>query len=158
MFSAGIMRGLLKKKAFQVAPEDKEGKISGKDELMTSLKLKGIEYDTWKVQVKKTLKTRAHQNISTYPKRQQLYYIYKTIMNRRTFEYSLRHLMKYFLFCRQLKSNDKMKKGPSKRDMFLNRAIVKLKEDMSIMKLLSRAQIVEEMLGILFNKSDWLLM
>ena len=79
-------------------------------------------------------------------------------MNRRNFEYSLRHLFNYFLRFRKCRKNDKLRGGPAKRDLYLNRAIVKLKKDMSVSKLLSRAQIVEEMHQILFNGSDRMLM
>ena len=102
--------------------------------------------------MKKTLKAKANQDISTYPKRQQLYYIYRTIMNRRNFEYTFRHLINYFLHCRSCKKNSSLKLGVAKRDLYLNRAIVKLQHDMSVTKLLSRAQIVEEMQEILFNR------
>merc|ERR1719464_866256 len=112
----------------------------------------------WKVKMKKLIKAKATQDISNYPKRQQLYYIYRTIMNRRNFEYTFRHLLKYFLYCRNCKKNNSLKSGAAKRDLYLNRAIVKLRDDRSITKLLSRAQIVEEMQEILFNKSDRMLM
>ena len=108
--------------------------------------------------MKQTLKEKSLQNIGSTPKRQQLFYIYRLIMNRRNFEYSLKHLFKYFCLCRSLRRNDKLRQGPAKRDLYLNRAIVKLKKDMSIVKLLNRAQIVEEMHQILFNKSDRMLM
>jgi len=79
-------------------------------------------------------------------------------MNRRNFEYTFRHLIKFFLNCRNCKKNSSLKSGAARRDLYLNRAIVKLRSDRSITKLLSRAQIVEEMQEILFNKSDRMLM
>ena len=79
-------------------------------------------------------------------------------MNRRNFEYSLRHLCTFFLRWRRCRKDEKLRSGPGKRDLYLNRAIVKLKNDMSVSKLLSRAQIVEEMHQILFNGSDRMLM
>ena len=79
-------------------------------------------------------------------------------MNRRNFEYHFKHLIEYFMFCRKYKKIENLRSGPSKRDLYLNKAIAKLKEDMDIVKYLNRAQVVEEMHEILFNKSDRMLM
>ena len=79
-------------------------------------------------------------------------------MNRRNFEYSFKNLLSYFLLCRNYKKNSDLRHGPAKRDLYLNKAIGKLREDMDIVKLLNRAQVVEEMHEILFNKSDRMLM
>ena len=79
-------------------------------------------------------------------------------MNRRNFEYSLRHLFKYFLGCRNCRNNKSLKYGPSKRDLYLNRIIVKLKSALSVNSLLTSGQNVEEMHQILFNKQDRMLM
>ena len=108
----------------------------------------------WEGSIKKILKEKAKQDIGVIPKRQRLFFMYKSIMNRRNFEYTLRHMFNYFSRCRFCKKNDTLRHGPSKRDMYLNRAIGKLKSDMSVKKLLNRAQIVEEMHQILFNPSD----
>ena len=79
-------------------------------------------------------------------------------MNRRNFEYRFKNLCSYFLLCRNYKKNNDLRRGPAKRDLYLNRAIVKLKEDMDIVHYLNQAQVVEEMHEILFNKSDRMLM
>ena len=86
----------------------------------------------------------AKQNISISPKRQQLYYIYRTVMNRRNFEYSLKHLFNYFFKFRMCRKNDSLRQGEARRDLFMNRAIKKLKNSLSVIKLLSMAQMVEE--------------
>ena len=101
-------------------------------------------YDIWKEKTKKSLKEKAKQKISNKPKRQQLYHIYRTIMNRRNFEYSLRHLMSFFIKFRMCRKIDNLRQGNAKRDLYLNRAIKKLKNGLSVTKLLSVAQMVEE--------------
>ena len=108
--------------------------------------------------MKMILKNKVKQDISKYPKRQQLYYVYRTIINRRNFEYTLKNLFSYFFLCRNCSKREKLWRGPAKRDLYLNRAIVKLNKDMGVMDLLFRAHIVKEMQQILFNKSDRMLM
>jgi len=53
--------------------------------------------------MKKSMKAAADRDppVSKKPKRQQLYWIYKTVMNRRNFKYSLGQTFKYFCcrFC-----------------------------------------------------------
>ena len=131
MSTTMMMRGLLRLK------DKKLNKVE--------TKVRKSQAQKWGERLKHIMKEKSKQDISTFPKRQQLFYIYKTIMNRRNFEYSLRHIFTFFLRCRNCKKNDALRHGPSKRDLYLNRAIGKLKNDMSVNKLLSRAQIVEEM-------------
>ena len=89
--------------------------------------------------MKDKLKEKSNARISKFPKRQQLYYIYRTVMNWRNFEYQYKHLLEYFLLCRNRKKINDLRRGPAKRDLYLNRAIGKLKKDMDIVKLLNRA-------------------
>ena len=137
------------------------GLLRAKDNSKASGQMKNVrksQAQQWEEQIMLIMKKKAKQDISTKPKRQQLFYIYKRIMNRRNFEYSLRHILNYFISCRQCKKNESLREGASKRDLYLNRAIVKLKNDMSVTKLLSRAQVMQEMHQILFNPSDRMLM
>ena len=92
--------------------------------------------------MKGIIKAKADARISKFPKRQQLYYIYRTVMNRRNFEYHFKHLISYFLLCRNRKKNEDLRNMSGKRDLYLNKAIIKLKNDLDIVKLLSRANVV----------------
>lgn len=59
------------------------------------------------------------------------------IMNRRNFDYSLKKAMKYFFKCNSFRSSKFLKEKPeSKVDLYLNKGIEKLKEDLDIVQLL----------------------
>ena len=59
------------------------------------------------------------------------------IMNRRNFDYSLKKAMQYFCKCRNFRSSKFLKEKPeSKVDLYLNKGIEKLKEDLDIVQLL----------------------
>ena len=59
----------------------------------------------YKESLKKAIRAQLKLPISKKPKRQQLYYLYKMIMNRRMFVYSLQHVFRYFLKCYFCRSN-----------------------------------------------------
>ena len=59
------------------------------------------------------------------------------IMNRRNFDYSLKKTMQYFCKCNNFRSSKFLKEKPkSKVDLYLNKGIEKLKEDLDIVQLL----------------------
>ena len=63
------------------------------------------------------------------------------IMNRRNFEYSLRNALRYYFNCNQYRSFESLKKkNKDKRDLYLNKGISKLKEDLDIVQLLKLIQ------------------
>ena len=75
--------------------------------------------------------------ISKRPKRQQLYYLYRIIMNRRTFEYSLRHVFQYYLRCFYCRSREALRRiADGKRELYYERASRKLQKDLDIVTLL----------------------
>ena len=75
--------------------------------------------------------------ISIKPKKQQMYYLYKMIMNRRTFEYKMRHTIRYYFRCFCLRSNKSLKEVyDGKRDVYFNLASRKLDKDLDVITLL----------------------
>ena len=83
--------------------------------------------------MKNAMTQASNRPISKRPKRQQLYYIYKMIMNRWNFEYSLNQAIKYFFKCNNFRSAKWLKEKPQRKvDLFLNKGIEKLKWDLDI--------------------------
>ena len=63
------------------------------------------------------------------------------IMNRRNFDYSLKQAIKYFWKCNDLRSKKFLKKSPqTKVDLYLDKGIKRLKEDLDIVQLLRSKQ------------------
>ena len=63
----------------------------------------------YKSSMKDAIRKQLKMPISVKPKKQQLYYLYKMIMNRRTFEYKMRHTLRYYCKCFCLRSNKSLK-------------------------------------------------
>ena len=63
----------------------------------------------YKSSMKDAIRKQLKMPISVKPKKQQLYYLYKMIMNRRTFEYKMRHTLRYYCKCLCLRSNKSLK-------------------------------------------------
>ena len=78
--------------------------------------------------------------VSKVPKRQQLYWIYKTVMNRRNFEYGVKHTCEYYLKCRRWRNpkekdaegNMRWKSNGARRDWLMNRAKNRLNTDLDV--------------------------
>ena len=63
------------------------------------------------------------------------------IMNRRTFEYSLKHVFRYYLKCFPCRSNNSLRNAKDgKRDLYYKRAESKLKKHLDIVSLLRTIQ------------------
>ena len=87
--------------------------------------------------------------VSKIPKRQQLYWIYKTVMNRRNFEYGVKHTIQFYLYCRKWRNpkvKDKWRSSGARRDWLMNKAKDRLNTDMDVVKLLRNWQYMDEML------------
>ena len=125
-----LNRSMLKRKTEQLSSIPNTGLIE-------------IDYSEWcqKPEYRASLKTAVREEfylpISSQPKRQQLYYLYKMIINRRTFEYGLRHVFRYYLKCIFCRSRNTLRKvADGKRDIYFDRASRKLKKDLDIVTLL----------------------
>ena len=67
-------------------------------------------------------------------------------MNRRTFEYSLKHVFKYYLRCLMCRSRSILKKvEDGKRDIYFHRAEKKLKKNLDIVQLLQTIQATDQL-------------
>ena len=53
-------------------------------------------------------------------------------MNRRNIEYKSKHVIMYYLCCRNRKKLDDMNTKADKRDLYINKITKKLKDDMDI--------------------------
>ena len=80
--------------------------------------------------------------ISRSPKREQLYYIYKIVVNRRNLNYTMLDVIRFYYggyfkwasFCCRKRST--IKHDDNEQDRLMNKAIRKLHRDMDIVKLL----------------------
>ena len=92
--------------------------------------------------------------LSRKPKRQQLYYLYRIIMNRRKFHYTLKHVFKYYFKCIWCRSNKAIRQlNDGKRDLYYGRAERKLAKDLDVITLLQMIQSAEIVQSILFDKN-----
>ena len=100
-------------------------------------------------------------NISTRPKRQQLFWIYKMIMNRRNFEYTFTDGIKYYFWkiihmrgcpCRSNKSYKELKMP--KKDIQLKKARKRLMEELDIVRLVKTIRNFEETQRVLFQDRE----
>ena len=83
------------------------------------------------------LKNTRMKLISTWPKRQQLYYIFHLILNQRRFSYSTFLALSYFFRCYNCRNRKSLAKIKSaKQDVFLEKGINKLNKDLDIVNLL----------------------
>ena len=110
----------------------------------------------YRQRMKDLIRDASNRPISKRPKRQQLYFIYKMIMNRRNFEYSLRNALRYYFNCRS--SSSLNKKNKDKRDLYLNKGINKLKDDLDIVQLLKLIQNFGQSQHALFDDNEVKLM
>ena len=101
------------------------------------LAVKTASSHKWKGKViynmKNGIKEEEKKLISKTPKRQQLYWIYKMILNRSKFEYSLRHYFEYYLkcfHCRSRRSLTQIKAG--KRHVLYDKASKKYDKSLDI--------------------------
>ena len=62
------------------------------------------------------------------------------IMNRRNFEYNLRHTLNYFLRCNNRRNLRSLKAKANMRDLYLNKGINYLAEDLDIVQFLQMRQ------------------
>ena len=95
--------------------------------------------------------------ISKRPKRQQLYWIYKMVMNRRNFEYTFRNGMNYYLWkcrhargcpCRSGKSVKEL--NAPKRDLQLKKARRRLIKELDIVRLINTMRDMQETRKVMF--------
>ena len=90
------------------------------------------------------IKRGAHQKkISDRPTKQQLYFLYKLIVNRTKIEYSLSDSIRYLLgkicvCCRRCKKSARFQKSKSNVKVF-QEGKSKLKRDLDIVKLIQRS-------------------
>ena len=99
--------------------------------------------------------------ISSKPKRQQLYELYKLILNRKMLEYNAFHAFEeYFrcFFCRSKQSLKYKTKGNiGKRHLYFRKAKERLAQDLDISGLLQVRYGFEIMKSILFDEDDLVL-
>ena len=111
--------------------------------------------------MKKMLKECEFIAISTKPKRQQLYKLYKLILNRKMLEYNTFHAFEEYFRClcrkskHSLKDQTKTKNG--KRHLYFRKARERLIQDMDISGLLQVRYGFEIMKSILFDDDDLVL-
>ena len=76
------------------------------------------------------------------------------IMNRRTLEYSLKHVLCFYfkcLFCRNANSLRKLKDG--KREIYFQRAEHKLRKNLDIVQLLRTIQAADQIQEVVFDNN-----
>ena len=102
--------------------------------------------------MKDAIRKQLKMPISSKPKKQQLYYLYKMIMNRRTFEYKMRHTLRYYFKCFCLRSNKSLKQiKDGKRDVYFDLASRKLDKDLDVITLLRIMQTADQAQKIIFD-------
>ena len=102
------------------------------------------------------LRNLRHTLICEKPKRQQLFYIYHLILNRRKFIYDKCNSASYF-FCRFgcMRSESSLKNlKTGKQDFLLNKGTRKLKRDLDILELFKIVRGFRVMKKTLFTK-EW---
>ena len=73
-------------------------------------------------------------------------------MNRRTFEYKMRHTLRYYTRCFCLRSNKSLKQiADGKRDVYFDLASRKLDKDLDVITLLRIMQTADQAQKIIFD-------
>ena len=107
------------------------------------------------------MKKARKQTVSARPKRQQLYWIYKMIMNRKNFEYNLKDGITYYwwkiIHCRgcpcRPKGDRKTLKAP-KKDIQFQKAKKRLLDELDIVKIVSSIRNLEQSQKVIFNENE----
>ena len=131
----------------QIEPEnDSAGPPRRKDNL--ELRLKPKKYHP---HIKEKIKAARNIYFSRKPKKEQFYYLYLMILNRRTMNGSLKAVLAYYL--RSLFNS--CSRGEIKReDRLMDKGIKRLKKDLDIVSLLNLQQEFKEAKSALFDRDD----
>ena len=104
------------------------------------------------------LKESEHIAISKKPKRQQLYNLYKLIVNRKMLEYTTYHIYEQYFRCLCYKSRHKLKNSNlskiGKRHVYFRKAKERLNNDLDIAGLLEVRYGFEILKSILFDEDE----
>ena len=107
--------------------------------------------------IKEEFKGQSKKSFSNRPKRQQLFWIYKMIMNRKNFQYTFADGIKYYFWkiknvrgcpCRSNKSFKELRMP--KKDIQLKKARKRLMEELDIVRLVNTMRNFEETQRVLF--------
>ena len=111
--------------------------------------------EAYKKKMKKLLKDDEKEAISKKPKRQQLYKLFKLIINRKDFQYSYFHAFERYLRCFRCKSRKSLKAYRNGKDgmrhLYFKKAKTKLKQDLDISGLLQVRYGFEILKSLLFD-------
>lgn len=111
-----------------------------------------LTVDQQKIHRMNGLKEQRKKLIAARPNRQQLYYVFHSILNQRKLSYSKCQAICYNMRCFFCLSESRLKKSKrSKSDFYLNRGIKKLTRDLDISKLLEMVQVFKVMKQTLYN-------
>ena len=99
--------------------------------------------------------------VSKKPKRQQLYYVYTMLMNRKTLEYTFTNALMYALWlvrscrCCPFRTSKSMKllKAP-RADVYMNKAEARISQDLDIVKLIDKMHTVDDLKRNTFNVKE----
>ena len=112
-----------------------------------------------KNEMKRLLKESEQTAISKHPKRQQLYKLYKLIVNRKKFQYYAFHGFEEYFRCLCFKSKSSLKRHGKvgKRHLYFRKATERLNHDLDISGMLQVRHGFEILKSILFDEEDHIL-